>query len=316
MTRTGLNISLLILLTIPLLAGGQGKEYTLNGQIQIKGGETDKYKIVFTVSGKTIKGYSVTTLQDGLGLKAAITGSINGVEHTLSFKESDIPHVTVFEDAKLDAHLALQRQGARHCLRGPFEGFKKERFVFEGTMTLESNAEIDKLLQSNETESYATAGTGNSSSGSSRGRDGNTTDKNGQMREQDQFHDLNSSTGSGRSVDFNTITAEREKVFDWNTDTCRMQIWDGEYIDGDIITLVYNGKVILSNYMLVRKKKEILLPLKEDVNMLTIIAENEGKVPPNTSQIIFYDGKLKHSAVASISKGEGAVIILRKKSAL
>jgi len=63
-------------------------------------------------------------------------------------------------------------------------------------------------------------------------------------------------------------------------------VWDEEYIDGDIISLNFNGKWVLKEYRLEADKKEIVLKVDESSdNYLVLYAHNEGKRPPNTAAV-------------------------------
>ncbi len=280
---------LLFLFTLPLRMLGQQKECVLRGTLQMKGGENSRYKLVFTMTGENFKGYAITYMDDGLELRSSIKGSIDKALHIFSFKETVDPGVTMFEDCMVEAHVPYKLQNGHYYLKGGFKGKKNALTCSEGTVSLEAPKELNHLFEPCKMEHESIVA------------DPSLKVKAGE----EVYEKLPPNTL--------TLTAEAEKVYDFSTDTCRMDIWDNEYIDGDIVTLVYNGRVVLSDYMLVRKKKQVLLPLTEQVNILTIIAENEGKVPPNTSRITLSDGKVKHIAVASINKGQGAVIILRRK---
>ncbi len=278
---------MILFFTLPFHLMGQQKDYVLKGVLHMKGGENTKYKLVFKATGDNIKGYAITYMQDGLELKAAINGKINKPEQTLYFKEVATPGMTMFEDCMVEAKLPYRLEKGVYVLKGSFRGKKNDLTCSEGTIAFDVAKEMNQLFDPPKTGRGAEHEEGDVQAGWANGG---------------EAHD-----------NVETITAAKEKVFEWNSDTCYMEIWDNEYIDGDIVTLVYNGRVVLSDYSLVRKKKQVKLPLVEQVNILTIIAENEGKVPPNTSRITLSDGKVKHNAFASISKGQGAIIILRKK---
>ena len=280
---------ILLIFLLPMRMLGQQKECVLRGSLQMKGGESSRYKLVFTMTGDNFKGYAITYMQDGLELRSSIKGSIDKAMHIFSFKETVDPGVTMFEDCMVEAHVPYKLLNGHYSLRGSFKGKKNDLTCSEGTISFEATKELNHLFEPPKMEHEAVAA----------------------------GIDVKSKPGDGYEEKLPpntlTLTADVEKVYDFSADTCRMDIWDSEYIDGDIVTLVYNGRVVLSDYTLVRKKKQVLLPLTEQVNILTIIAENEGKVPPNTSRITLSDGKVKHNAVASINKGQGAVIILRRK---
>ena len=66
--------------------------------------------------------------------------------------------------------------------------------------------------------------------------------------------------------------------------------WDSGQIDGDIITLVVDGKVILSNYSLLGTKKSIAVTLDNlGYNYVMLYAHNEGSISPNTAALSVTD---------------------------
>lgn len=70
--------------------------------------------------------------------------------------------------------------------------------------------------------------------------------------------------------------------------------WDsGNLIDGDIISLIVNGRVVLSEYELQGpgSKREVPVNLEfEGFNYVLLFAHNVGEVPPNTAALSVDDG--------------------------
>ena len=68
-------------------------------------------------------------------------------------------------------------------------------------------------------------------------------------------------------------------------------VWDSEEIDGDTISLYFNGEWLLKEYPLKKKKKKISVIVKKNAdNYLVLYAHNEGKRPPNTAALEIDDG--------------------------
>ena len=73
-----------------------------------------------------------------------------------------------------------------------------------------------------------------------------------------------------------------------------VQIWDDKTIDGDIVSIFWNGEHVIEYYELTAKKKKFKVtyePGKE--NRLILYAHNLGKVPPNTMAVAIKAGKKK-----------------------
>jgi hypothetical protein len=90
-------------------------------------------------------------------------------------------------------------------------------------------------------------------------------------------------------------------------------VWDGGVVDGDVITVLFNDKPVLTNYMLDKPHKQITLPITKRMNKITIIAEDEGANPPNTANIGLIDGGKFYNLTAYNNKGKKAEIVIVKK---
>ena len=95
----------------------------------------------------------------------------------------------------------------------------------------------------------------------------------------------------------------------------KVDLYDDGDIDGDIVSVYYNGKPILSNKKLTDKALTVTLtadPNKKE-NELLIYAENEGTIPPNTALMIVTDGTTRTEVrVTSDGKKNGVVLFTKK----
>jgi hypothetical protein len=109
------------------------------------------------------------------------------------------------------------------------------------------------------------------------------------------------------------ITAGVEKSYDWYSDTVIIEAWDGGNIDGDRITIDYNGKPLITNYYLIKDKRTLRVAVSANhTDVLTITADNEGSDPPNTASLMLTDGDRKYSVVAYNTKGGKAIVKIKK----
>ncbi len=99
------------------------------------------------------------------------------------------------------------------------------------------------------------------------------------------------------------ITVQSNKV--------RVEIWDNHTADGDIISLKLNDKWVLKRAKVTKKKKVIELKLEGPENLLTIYAENLGKIPPNTAALLIkHEGKSQEVILNSDMGTSEAIQIL------
>ena len=76
--------------------------------------------------------------------------------------------------------------------------------------------------------------------------------------------------------------------------TIDVYIYDNHIIDGDTLSIFFNGEWVLKNYGVVREKKKITLKLRENSNnYMVLFAENLGTKPPNSAVVFFVEGKQK-----------------------
>lgn len=73
-----------------------------------------------------------------------------------------------------------------------------------------------------------------------------------------------------------------QKEFDVAAEALEVSFYDDLLIDGDIISVYFNNRVVLREYTLAREKKQLQLPLSRGNNTLIIHAHNVGSRPPNT----------------------------------
>jgi hypothetical protein len=93
----------------------------------------------------------------------------------------------------------------------------------------------------------------------------------------------------------------------------RIELYDNGDIDGDSISLFYNGKVLLAHYKLTSKPIIIEVEPTEDVNELVMYADNLGTIPPNTALMIVMDGNRRYEVrVTSDLKQSGTIQFLQK----
>jgi hypothetical protein len=93
-----------------------------------------------------------------------------------------------------------------------------------------------------------------------------------------------------------------------------LKVWDNSEIDGDTITIAFNGKIILENYGLVKSKKKLKIKLNPGENTLVVIANNLGSIPPNTAAVKLRNGFQSHFLLTSttLRKNEQLKFVYRE----
>lgn len=80
------------------------------------------------------------------------------------------------------------------------------------------------------------------------------------------------------------------------TNQVTISIYDNGEIDGDTLSVYLNGEVVLSNKRLSTTPLQLSIKLEEsrDIQELTFVAENLGRIPPNTALMIIDTGKQQY----------------------
>jgi hypothetical protein len=99
-------------------------------------------------------------------------------------------------------------------------------------------------------------------------------------------------------------------------ETFTVDFYDNGEIDGDTISVFFNGKLVLSNKMLTDKPITLKLNIDPDkqVNELVMYAESLGTIPPNTALMIVHDGDDRYEARIESDLGRNGTIRFTHKS--
>jgi len=95
----------------------------------------------------------------------------------------------------------------------------------------------------------------------------------------------------------------------------KISVYDNGIIDGDTVSIFYNGKLLEGKKRISEKALVINLELDENVarHEITLFAENLGSIPPNTALIIVTAGDKRYELHSSASLEENAVLVVEYK---
>ena len=302
---------LILCCIISFAAKAQIKPITLKGYIAVEGGESFTYKLVFTDSAGTIKGYSLIYQDEIKDVKSDVVGNIDRKAKTLSIKETSIVYNHGFESNAImclvSAQLKYAYSNNAYTLAGPLTSSDATNtYCGTGTITFMADDALKALFASNDKKDTVVPVKKASTDNIYRTRPASRPIVNNNYQPPKQ-----ESTNPP-----DEITTGVDKVYEWHSDTVVAEIWDGGNIDGDIITVLYNGIPILKHYTLTKEKKQLRISLSaKTTDVLTIVAINEGNEPPNTANILLIDGDKQYNIVAYNSMGQEATIKIKKAGA-
>ena len=271
----------MVLLSVPAMLWAQSGPLVLNGMMKLEDETEYKYSLNLDVNGNSLKGVSITQ-QDKDLMKMKLNGKLNRDNKTLVFTEN--AHLGVLPDTMEMCYVSAVMKWR----------LRKSKYVFSGTYiakkkngTLCGNGKL--VLE--------------------------TTEQKGAILSDNQ--DLNTSsivdTVKKAPIGAHELTEGADKKLDWLSQECVLEIWDAGVIDGDELSVLVNGKVLITNFPLKGEKKKWVIPLIEKQTTLTFVAGSEGSSPPNTAQMILADGGKHHKIMYYNKKGKTANITIVKK---
>ncbi|HQW83264.1 MAG TPA: hypothetical protein PK987_02325 [Ferruginibacter sp.] len=117
------------------------------------------------------------------------------------------------------------------------------------------------------------------------------------------------------STKFEKRNSDVIKTIEIDNKTFTVDLYDNGEIDGDSISLFFNGKLLLSHKRLSDKAISLKLNIDEaiDMNELIMYAENLGTIPPNTALMIVHDGDNRYEVrISSDLQKSGAIRFVHK----
>jgi hypothetical protein len=272
----------------------QGK-YEYFGMVKLNGAKKAviTYRLVFSESNGSIKGYSVTDLGGNNETKNLITGSYNKKTKVISFNEEEILYTkSTFSDdmfcfINFTGKVKLSEKNTK--LDGDFSGmYKNKKKCIDGSLLLIGSTKLYKLLD-------------------------NINNKIQKSKKVDPAKKqiVNPLVVLDSLKVNNLIKNQNLNVFT-KFDVLELEIWDAKREDGDVINLYNNEKLILSNFVIVNKRKKIMVNIENGKNVFKIVAVNEGEMEPNTAMIQLIDKDRTFELMSNLKKGESTSITIIK----
>jgi hypothetical protein len=299
------------LLVASLQASAQRNEYTLKGYMGVQGGESFHYDLKLKDStGNLLSGYSSTYSNPENDVQTYVVAEIDRSAKTLHIKESTIIHNNYF---KSNVIICLVESNLK------YSSLEKNLFgklitvtagnganCSNGSISFSDKNEIDNLFNP-AAKTVAPVAAAN-------------TPKPVAVKPKRIIYDTLPATPrytpppAPKQPIQATITEGKDKTYDWTSNEIILEIWDGNSVDNDQVTVSYNGNDVLKDYTLTSNKKQLKLPIGgNELNIISIKAINEGAEPPNTANITIKDGNTNYDIMAYNTFGKIALIKIKKK---
>ena len=106
------------------------------------------------------------------------------------------------------------------------------------------------------------------------------------------------------SIQMNILRSKQTMSVFSKSKSIRVEIFDGGKLDGDKISLSYNGNTILRNFETKKERKSIPLILINKKNTFILTADNVGSISTNTAVIEIFVDDTKIRALTNLNLGE------------
>lgn len=102
----------------------------------------------------------------------------------------------------------------------------------------------------------------------------------------------------------------------FRSDSLILSLYDNGTVDGDTVSVILNGKIIISKKELTENVLRVVVQMTPDLGdslLLTMHAENLGSIPPNTGLLIIQDGNDRNEIRFEADMQKSSAVILRRK---
>ena len=117
-------------------------------------------------------------------------------------------------------------------------------------------------------------------------------------------------------IDLSKRKVETIETIYYVEDSLQLTLYDNGYVDGDSVSILVNGRVLLQHQLLSTQpiNKTIFSP-KNETDSLTLVmyAENLGSIAPNSGLLIITDGNKRHEISFSGDLQKNAAVVLKRK---
>lgn len=117
------------------------------------------------------------------------------------------------------------------------------------------------------------------------------------------------------AADINGRVIETIQSVNYSSDSLVISLYDNGEVDGDTVSVLMNGNVIMPMVGLSTNPVRKTIYTKDITDSIQIVmyAENLGSLPPNTGLLIVYDGKQRYEIRFSGDLKKNAAIVFKRK---
>jgi len=284
-------LTLIFVLSACKVAVAQNEQEYL-GLLKINDSSFISYRINLKVlEDNSVVGYSVTDMGGAHETKSYVEGSYDPKEKSIFFKEYGIEYtksdITTYDFCYVHFTGKLKNANGQQVLEGPFLGKYSDGVAcINGDVMLKNMSKIEKIVKKVDRKIQ---------------RSKKLTDS---IKENVSLSNLVDLQGLNvlKANEKTTVFAKESKL--------KLSLWDAGKLDGDKISVFFNGKNIVNNYQIDKKLKTVSLQLKKGENILKFRADNLGEIAPNTAKIELAIGSKVIDLLSNLKKGEFTTVVI------
>lgn len=103
-----------------------------------------------------------------------------------------------------------------------------------------------------------------------------------------------------------------QRIIEVKSPNLKIKVWDNGTVDGDIVTVFLNGKLLFKDYRVTKHKYTKLVKLEKDNNYLVLHAEDLGDISPNTVAVSIDDGEREQIIILSSNLAESGAVMIKQ----
>ncbi|WP_405266939.1 hypothetical protein [Cellulophaga sp. Ld12] len=278
------------LFSISLLVAQDEQEYL--GVLKLNDSSFISYRLNFEIlKNNTVKGYSVTNMGGAHETKSYVEGLYDAKEKVITFNETGIEYtksdITTYDFCYVHFTGKLKNSNGQQMLEGPFLGKYSDGVAcINGDIMVKNMEKIEKIAKKADKKIQ---------------RSNKIADSVKQKIDIMNLIDFNG---------LNVLKADEKTTMFSKDASMKVTIWDAGKLDGDKISIFYNGKNIINNHAIQKNKKVITLQLKKGENLLKFRADNVGQIAPNTAKIEITLGSKRIDLLSNLKKDEYTSVIV------
>jgi hypothetical protein len=285
------GLLLLCLLSFSLLAQD---DYAYVGAIKLNDSSFISYKLEFIEKDGLIKGYSTTDIGGAHETKSYISGYFDDKANALNFYESGILYTksAITQNDFCFVHFdgRLKKMNENQKIEGQFKGLYSDgKECIHGEIVLSNFKKVLKRTEKMDRRIDRSIFVGKE-----------TKEKINLVKLMD-------------SLSLNIIKKDEVLSVFSSSETVNLTMFDAGQEDGDIVTILVNGRIILKDYEVTTKKETLTVALDSPKTVLKVIAVNNGSIGGNTVKIDISDGTNTIETLTNLKAKETACFAILKK---